>query len=240
MQLSNVKEAITVAGGAGTVDVVGSTIGTVISAGEIESLPLNGRNFLELAFLAPGNAPAPTFDPTKAQSVLVSSAGGLGRGGNITIDGMDDNDDVVGGPLQNVAQDAVQEFQLLTNRFAAEHGRSAGSVINVVTRSGGERLQGSAGLYLRDQALQALPSILDTDQDPPFDRQQLFGTIGGPLAPKRLFGFAALEVRNQDGGVLVGVRDPVDRTITRAFAARRSTIFSPPGESTAVSARATT
>ncbi len=219
LQLSNVKEAITVAGSAGTVDVVGSTIGTVISAGEIESLPLNGRNFLELAFLAPGNAPAPTFDPTKAQSVLVSSAGGLGRGGNITIDGMDDNDDVVGGPLQNVAQDAVQEFQLLTNRFAAEHGRSAGSVINVVTRSGGERLQGSAGLYLRDQALQALPSILDTDQDPPFDRQQLFGTIGGPLAPKRLFGFAALEVRNQDGGVLVGVRNPVDRTITRAFAA---------------------
>ena len=218
LQLSNVREEITVAGGAGAVDVIESDVGTVISAGEIESLPLNGRNFLELAFLTPGNAPAPSFDPTKAQSVIVSSAGGLGRGGNIMIDGMDDNDDVVGGPLQNVAQDGVQEFQLVTNRFSAEHGRSTGSIINVVTRSGGDQVQGSASVFLRDRRWQALPSILDTDEDPPFDRQQVSVTFGGPLAPKRVFGFAALEVRNQDGGVLVGTRNPVERSITRAFA----------------------
>jgi hypothetical protein len=216
--LSSVEERITVAGAAGTVDIVGSEVGTVISAREIESLPLNGRNFLELALLAPGNAPAPNFDPTKAQSILVSSAGGLGRGGNVTIDGMDDNDDVVGGPLQNIAQDAVQEFQLITNRFSAEHGRSAGSVINVVTRSGGERLSGSAGLFLRDQNWQALPATLDEDEDPPFDRQQISGTIGGPLVRRGVFGFAALELRNQDGGVLVGTRDRASGTITRGFA----------------------
>ena len=220
LQISSLQEEITVAGTAGAVDIVGSDIGTVISAREIASLPLNGRNFLELAFLVPGNAPAPSFDPTKAQSVIVSSAGGLGRGGNITIDGMDDNDDVVGGPLQNLAQDAVQEFQLVTNRFSAEHGRSAGSVINVVTRSGGDRPTGSAGLFLRDQRWQALPSILDptTDEDPPFDRQQMFATLGGPLGPKRTFGFGALEVRNQDGGVLVGTRNTAARTITDSFA----------------------
>jgi len=220
LQISGLREEITVAGAAGTVDVVGSDIGTVISAREIASLPLNGRNFLELALLAPGNAPAPSFDPTKAQSVIVSSAGGLGRGGNIMIDGMDDNDDVVGGPLQNIAQDAVQEFQLVTNRFSARHGRSAGSVINVVTRSGGDRPAGSAGLFLRDQRWQALPAILDrtADADPPFDRQQLFATLGGPLGVKRTFGFGALEARNQDGGVLVGTRDAASRTITHSFA----------------------
>ena len=221
LELSNVEERVTVAGAAGNVDIVGSEVGTVISAREIDALPLNGRNFLELTFLAPGNAPAPVFDPTKAQSVLISSAGGLGRGGNIMIDGMDDNDDVVGGPLQNVTQDAVQEFQLITNRFSAEHGRSAGSVINVVTRSGGERLSGTAALFLRDQSWQALPATVDDrDSDPPFDRQQIAGTVGGPIARQRnLFGFAALEYRNQDGGVLVGTRDTATRTITRSFAA---------------------
>lgn len=221
LQLSAVQEQISVAGDAGTVNVLGSVVGTVISAREIESLPLNGRNFLQLAFLTPGNAPAPNFDPTKAQSIIVSSAGQAGRGGNITIDGMDDNDDVVGGPLQNITQDAVQEFQVATNRFAAEFGRSASSVINVVTRSGGETAHGSASVYLRDQSWQALPETVDPALagDPPFDRQQLAFTLGGPLQRQRLFGFGAVEVRNQDGGVQVGVRDPVSRTIGRTFAA---------------------
>ena len=220
LQISAVREELTVAGGAGTVDVLGSVVGSVVSAREIESLPLNGRNFLELAFLTPGSSPAPNFDPTKAQSVLVSSAGQAGRGGNVTIDGMDDNDDVVGGPLQNVPQDAVQEFQVATNRFAAELGRSAGSVINVVTRSGGDSPHGSAAIFLRDQRWQALPSLLDEEDagDPPFDRQQASFTLGGPLRRPRLFGFGALEVRNQDGGVLVGARDTSTGTIRRSFA----------------------
>jgi hypothetical protein len=220
LQLSIVEEELTVAGDAGRVDVLNSIVGTVISAREIESLPLNGRNFLELAFLTPGSAPAPNFDPTKAQSVIVSSAGQAGRGGNVTIDGQDDNDDVVGGPLMNISQDAVQEFQVATNRFAAELGRSAGSVINVVTRSGGDTARGSVALFLRDQRWQALPSLLDADEvgDPPFDRQQGSVTLGGPLRRHRVFGFGALEVRNQDGGVLVGVRDPAARTIRRTFA----------------------
>src|SRR4029078_8246238 len=103
---------MTVRGDSGTFNVLSSVVGTVVSAREIESLPLNGRNFLELAFLTAGSSPAPNFDPTKAQSVLVPSSGHAGRGGNVTIDGMDDKDDVVGGPLQNISQDAVQEFQV--------------------------------------------------------------------------------------------------------------------------------
>jgi hypothetical protein len=220
LQLSSVSEAITVAGDAGTVNVLASAVSSVVTAREIESLPLNGRNFLELAFLTPGSAPAPNFDPTKAQSVIVSSAGQAGRGGNITIDGMDDNDDVVGGPLLNISQDAVQEFQVATNRFTAESGRSASSAINVITRSGGDEVHGSAGGYFRDQSWQALPETLDKSVvgDPPFDRQQTSFTLGGPLRRQKVFAFGSVEVRNQDGGVLVGARDTASRSIRRSFA----------------------
>ena len=220
LRLSPVEERITVAGDAGTVNILSSVVGSVVSAREIESLPLNGRNFLELAFLTPGSSPAPNFDPTKAQAVVVSSVGQAGRGGNVTIDGMDDNDDVVGGPLMNVSQDAVQEFQVATNRFSAELGRSASSVINVVTKSGGDNVHGSGAVYLRDDAWQAMPAILDRDAagDPPFNRQQVPLTLGGPLRRGRLFGFGSVEVRNQNGGTLIGIRNTAARTITRAFA----------------------
>src|SRR6185503_4862470 len=105
----------------------------------------------------PGNSPTPNFDPTKSNTVLLSSVGQVGRGGNVSIDGADINDDAVGGTVQNVSEEAVQEFQIATNRFSAELGRSASSVINVVTRSGGDRTRGSAAVFARDGDWGALP-----------------------------------------------------------------------------------
>ena len=216
LMLGAIEEAVTVT------DVgrpVTTAIDGVLSAAQIETLPLNGRNFLELAFLIPGNQPTPTFDPTKSNSVLVSSAGQLGRGGNVMVDGQANNDDVVGGPLLNLPIDAVQEFQIATSRFGADLGRSAASAINIVTRSGANQMAGTASLFARDGAWQARPATLDADADtPPFDRQQYSVAIGGPLRRDRIFWFGAGEFRNQDGAVLVGTRDTATRTIRRSFA----------------------
>jgi len=202
------------------VDNSNSVIDGVIVSREVESLPLNGRNFLELALLVPGNSPAPNFDPTKTNTVVISSAGQLGRGGNVTIDGADTNDDVVGGSIQNISQEAIQEFQIATNRFSAQLGRSGSSVINVITKSGTNDLHGSGSIYFRDSSLQGFPATFDRslDQSPPFDRQQYAFAIGGPIKKNHAWFFGSFEDRNQDGVVLVGTRDLATRSIRRGFA----------------------
>jgi hypothetical protein len=202
------------------IDTNDSLVHGIVESREVESLPLNGRNFLELALLIPGNSPAPNFDPTKTNTVVISSAGQLGRGGNVTIDGADTNDDVVGGAVQNISQDAIQEFQIATNRYTARLGRSGSSVINVVTKSGTNELHGSGSFYFRDSSLQALPATFDRslDESPPFDRQQYAFTLGGPIRTDRAWFFGSFENRNQDGVVLVGERDLPTRTIRLDFA----------------------
>src|SRR5213083_1268374 len=196
------------------INTVSSVVDGVINAQQIDNLPLNGRNFLELALLIPGNTIAPNFDPTKSSTVVISSAGQLGRGGNVSIDGMDNNDDVVGGMLVNVPEDAVQEFQSATNRFSAELGRSGSAVVNVVTKSGSNTLHGSASVYERDKSLQATIPTFNSDfsapagQTPPFSRQQYSGTLGGPLVKDKAWFFGAFEFRDELGGVLVATRRP--------------------------------
>src|ERR1041384_5071312 len=202
------------------IDNSNSLIDGVIQSREVRSLPLNGRNFLELALLIPGNSPAPNFDPTKTNTVVISSAGQLGRGGNVTVDGADTNDDVVGGSIQNISQDAIQEFQIATNRFSAQLGRSGSSVINVITKSGTNEFHGSGSFYFRDSSLQGLPATFDRNlnQSPPFDREQYAFGLGGPIKKDRAWFFGSFENRNQDGVVLVGTRNLATRSITRGFA----------------------
>ena len=219
----NIKETVTIDrdfDAENPIDTSTSVVNGVISKRDIETLPLNGRNFLELALLIPGNSPAPNFDPTKSNTVVISSAGQLGRGGNVTVDGADDNDDVVGGQVQNISQEAVQEFQIATNRFSAQLGRSASSVINIVTKSGTNTYHGSGSFYFRDRALQGVPATFDRGlgQTPPFDREQYAFTLGGPIQKDRAWFFGSFEYRNQDGAALVGVRDLSTRTIKRSFA----------------------
>src|SRR5258705_371286 len=220
LEIGSIGETVDLVGEIPLVDTSNSVVSGVVDQLEIQSLPLNGRNFLELALLIPGNSPAPNFDPTKTNTVVISSAGQLGRGGNVTVDGADNNDDVVGGSVQNISQEAVQEFQIATNRFSSELGRSGSSVINVVTKSGNNEYHGSDSFYFRDRALQGLPATFDRTlgETAPFDREQYAFALGGPISKNRAWFFGSFEYRNQDGAVLVGARDLASRSIRKGFA----------------------
>lgn len=198
-------------------------IAGVISEKAVENLPLNGRNFLELGLLLPGNTTAPVFSPVKAFLSQISSSGQSARGNGVFVDGADNNEDIVGGLLQNFPLDSIREFQIQLAQYSAESGRSNSSIINIVTKKGSNQFHGSGAFFFRSDKLSGLPPTLDRNAvaalgNPPFDRQQYAFTLGGPIKSDRLHFFNALEYRNQDGISIVGQRDPINRVINTVYA----------------------
>ena len=127
----------------------------VVSQQQIDNLPINGRNFISFAVITPGV----NFDRSRNQGAAATSglvfAGQRPRSNNITVDGLDNNDATVGSVRATFSQEAIREFQVLTNSYSAEFGKAAGGVLNIVTRSGTNTFDGNAFLYFRDKSLNA-------------------------------------------------------------------------------------
>src|SRR5437660_207479 len=195
LKVAGQTETVNVSTDASQVDTSSSQIAEPVTQAQIANLPINDRNFQQLANLIPGAAPSPSYDPTKRLYGGVVSGGATARSSGISVDGGNFNDNIVGGPVGLVPEDAIEEFQVITNQFSAEYGHSSGPFINVVTKSGTNTLHGSGFLLYRQKDLQANGFFEKTKPD--FNREQFGGAVGGPLIKDKTFGFYAVERNRQ-------------------------------------------
>jgi len=195
-----ITETVEVAAGGALVEMTRSDIGGVVTPVEVENLPLLNRTFANLSVIMPEARPAGNFDPTKTRVGNVAFNGGDGRQVDVNVDGGDNKDNVVGSLLQNFSYESIQEFQVLQHRWTAEQGRAVGGVVNVITKSGGNDFHGSLFANFRDEKWRALDFFEKQRQasdptfsKPSFGRQEVGGSIGGPIKQDKLFFFFALE-----------------------------------------------
>ena len=142
------------------VDLNKTSVSTDITPAEVEELPMVGRDVANLAYLAPGVKATDSYDPTKNRYAILSVNGAGGRNVNVTVNGVDNKDNTVGGPVMQLPLEAVQEFKISTQRFSAENGRSEGAAINMITKTGTNDYHGSVFGFFRNGAL-------DTDEKVP-------------------------------------------------------------------------
>ena len=184
----------------------------VVTSRDLETLPLAARSFANMAYLVPGTEPVEPSDPTKARITAVSTGGSSGLNNELSVDGGDDSDDFIGGFLQNVSPDAIQEFAVRTaNEDADTGGTTAGSVV-ITTKRGTNEWHGDAAFYERAAQLNARfpienPAETCTDgtcvHNPkqPFSRQNYIATIGGPIVKNKVWFFASFEHVHENASV---------------------------------------
>jgi len=206
LNVASVSETVSVTAESPLIQTTSSSVGGVVDIRRIENLPLNGRQFANLAATIPGVGLGYHTDPTKSTQFSPQINGGNGRNVNYQIDGGDNNDDTVGGLLQLFPLEAIQEFNFQTSRYKAEYGRSIGGVMNVVTKSGANEYHGSAFELFRDKSLNAEAhserTTLDIAGNPvgkqDYRRNQFGGSFGGPIVRDKAHYFAAVERTKQD------------------------------------------
>ncbi|MGE3510378.1 MAG: TonB-dependent receptor [Vicinamibacterales bacterium] len=202
LRVGGLDAAVTVSAEAPVLEAARSQIAGTIARAEVERLPMNGRNFLDIALLVPGVSPTNTastqlFAETSAvpgQGISVSSQRNLSN--SFIVDGLSANDDAAGLSGIPYGVDAVDQFQVVTSGGQAELGRALGGYINVVTKSGTNALRGNAYGYFRDDAMNA-PNAL-TGQTLPMSQKQYGFSLGGPVKVNRTFYFTNVEQRLLD------------------------------------------
>ena len=212
MTIGSTSESVHVQGEPPAIETNDTTLGAVVNGQTIRELPLNARDWTQLAALEPGVAQILT--QTTPADFLIRGNRGLGTqmtvsGGrpqqnNYRIDGISINDYSNGGPGSalgvDLGVDAIQEFSVVTANAQADYGKTSGGVINAVTRQGTNTLHGSVYEFLRNSALDAR-NYFDPAKIPPFRRNQFGAALGGPIKKDQTFFFADYEGLRQDQSV---------------------------------------
>jgi hypothetical protein len=212
MNVGQITERVQVTGTQQAVQLATSSLSAVVGATTIRELPLNGRSWTDLAALQPGvNAITSQFGfgakverGNRGFGDQIAINGARPQMNNYRLDGISINDRTNGGPGSvlggNLGVDAVQEFSVITSNQSAEYGRTAGGVVNAITRSGTNQFHGSAYEFLRNSAVDAR-NFFDGQTIPPFRRNQFGGDAGGPIRKDKVFIFGDYEGIRQSKGI---------------------------------------
>src|SRR5438309_1310163 len=208
MKPPSIQQTVNVEGSASSItrqsiDTASAVHQAIITAHDLETIPLAARSFANIAYLAPGTEPLEPSDPTKARITAVSTGGSSGLNNEISVDGGDNSDDWIGGFLQNFSPDAIQEFALRTAQEDADTGGTTAASVVITTKHGTNEWHGSGAFYGRAAALNARFPIDNPAPDPkqPFSRQNYVGTLGGPIVKERLWFFSSLEYVHENSSI---------------------------------------
>ncbi|MDO8681065.1 MAG: TonB-dependent receptor [Acidobacteriota bacterium] len=204
LKVATLQETVTVTGTAPLIETTSNTLGTTVSREQLDSLPVPGRTFTALAQTAPG--------VTGVGGGGVNAGGQLSRNNSFRIDGVSNENNVLASPRGGLSLEAVREYVVIANQFAAEYGDASGAVISVVTRSGTNNLRGRAFLFHRDEAFDAQDpfSKAQGSGKAPFSQQRFGGFVGGPIRKDRMQYFGTYEgVRADRTSVITSPLVPV-------------------------------
>src|SRR4029079_3486778 len=233
LKLAGLTESVNVTAEVPMVKTSDSSVGGVVDISRIESLPLNGRQFANLALTIPGVGLGFHSDPTKSTQFSPQIGVDKRRHVNYQIDGGDNNDDTVGGLLQLFPLEAIQEFNFQTARYKAEYGRSNGGGMKIVTKSGTNQYQGRWFTLFRDKSMNAQTETekLSGVDKQDYRRYQYGGSFGGPVVRNRAHFFVAAERTQLD------TKQTVD---TLGLFPRQDGIFTTPIRENLITAKGTT
>jgi len=196
LEVGAIEESVKVIAESPLLQTQTSTMSTLTDARAMQDLPLNGRNFIRLAQIAPGAYEGPPAalssgnrPDDRRQSSALSINGGDPSNNNFLIDGIDNNERFIGTVIVRPNVDAIHEMKIDSNNFSADQGRSAGGVINILTKSGTNEMHGSSYLFYRNEALDSTDYFARGRDKPIYDLKQFGGSFGGPLVANRTFFF---------------------------------------------------